>query len=93
MDVFDSPAFPTKELYERKDGIVQAHWHQGLTKREWFAGMALTGILANPELYRAAVLSSENHNVDPAEVTVRLAVKHARAMLLELAEETDEQEE
>lgn len=34
-----SPAFP----FTTADGLT----HTGLTKREWFAGMALQGILAN----------------------------------------------
>ena len=40
------PAFPSEQ------GETSKGWNQtyesGLTKREWFAGMALQGLLANP---------------------------------------------
>ena len=39
------PAFPCQELGE--DGSPMQQLCEGLTKREWFAGMALQGLYAN----------------------------------------------
>lgn len=42
----DEPAFPVQSFTIQNGEIV---WGEpGLTKREWFAGMALQGLLANP---------------------------------------------
>lgn len=48
-------------------------WDLGLTKREWFAGMALQGLLAHPV----------NHTVDAC---VNMAIIAANGMLKQLAE-------
>ena len=45
-EIDGGPAFPSEQ------GETSKGWNQtyesGLTKREWFAGMALQGLLANP---------------------------------------------
>ena len=40
------PAFP---LVETHPVMGQRIWSQGLTLRDWFAGQALAGMLANPQ--------------------------------------------
>ena len=44
----EQPAFPHTETTV-KMGTEFNSYHPGLTKREWFAGMAMQGILANPK--------------------------------------------
>jgi hypothetical protein len=41
----DKPAHPTP--YENQDGTIQHGVYNGLTKREYFAAMALQGLCAN----------------------------------------------
>ncbi len=49
MNNGDSPAFPFPAPIQA--GVPIAFDEvQGLTKREWFAGMAMQGILANPQI-------------------------------------------
>ena len=48
----------------------------GLTKIEWFSGMALQGLCANPEL-----------SCMPTDQTAECAVNHAKAMIRALEEE------
>lgn len=40
-----SPAFP--HLHDSCQRINESEHHEGLTKREWYAGMALQGFCAN----------------------------------------------
>ena len=40
----NEPAFPCAAM----DAVEGTIYQEGLTKREWFAGMALQGLLANP---------------------------------------------
>lgn len=49
----------------------------GLTKREWFAGMALQGILRDPEVRKAA----REAFLSEIEVAARLALELADEML------------
>jgi hypothetical protein len=49
----DSPAYPTAKTTivqtEAGNAVQNASKVAGLTKREWFAGMALQGIMAHPD--------------------------------------------
>ena len=66
------PAFP----YREQDGNGQYRDHFGVTKREYFAAMALQGLLAHPE--------SDNHgDTEIASQSVNLA----DALLAELGKE------
>ncbi len=52
MSNAEQPAFPTQEIPqpENSDGTCHQQWQPlepGLTKRQWFAGMAMQGMLAN----------------------------------------------
>lgn len=56
------PAFPTHDYFDEKlTGVVP-----GLTKREYFAAMALQGLLANPTL-------AGNTAFDDAKAAVEIA--------------------
>ena len=47
------PAFPVTEIHTSPKGEVERlAVSPGMSLRDWFAGMALQGILAKPELYR-----------------------------------------
>ena len=65
----DSPAFAKAAFYADKYGIIDAP-QEGLTKREYFAAMALQGLLAND----SALITSK----------ARDAVKAADALIEEL---------
>ena len=54
----------------------------GMTYRQWLAGMALQGILANPEPIEITV-DDRNAGRDVYKIIVELAVKYADAMLKE----------
>lgn len=41
----NDPAFESPILGERENGSAYAYSHGGLTKREYFAGMAMQGLL------------------------------------------------
>ena len=43
----NEPAFPFQEISTDPMGYAVAQTNFGLTKREWFAGMALQGLLAS----------------------------------------------
>lgn len=40
-------AFPLAYTYKDRDGDESTAVFEGLTKREWFAGMAMQGFLSN----------------------------------------------
>jgi hypothetical protein len=45
----NQPAFAKAAFYHPDGGVDTPQ--QGLTKREYFAGLAMQGLLANPDLY------------------------------------------
>jgi len=53
----------------------------GLTKREYFAGLAMQGILSNSELFNGLVESNDGNAMDVVAVA---AANQADAMLAEL---------
>jgi hypothetical protein len=63
-----------KEDKNGRESAFPNEWDLGLTKREWFAGMALQGLLGNADLY-----------VD-IESKVPEAIDFADAILKQLAE-------
>lgn len=66
------PAFPVAITKENGHGTQYVDHEFGLTKREYFAAMALQGLLAGPDY-------------DPTGPIARAAVDHADALLKELA--------
>jgi hypothetical protein len=67
----DQPAFPTKELLESTDVVFKKG---GLTKREYFAGLALQGFL-----------SRDINNMDGSEI-VGASISYADELLQQLEE-------
>ena len=54
----------------------------GLTKKEWFAGMAMQGIISNPETL--AALATAGIETQFIQRVTKLACEHADAILEEL---------
>jgi hypothetical protein len=53
------PAFPT-EQHECQDNTWNQTFEYGMTLRQWYAGMAMQGLLSNPNaLLRGAIPSQE----------------------------------
>ena len=42
------PAFPVKQYLDAKPGDITWGEHHGMSLRDWFAGMTLAGMNANP---------------------------------------------
>lgn len=53
MTTPDDAAYPLVEKNDSTGPIVNI-WHLGLTKREYFAAMAMQGISANPHIAKKA---------------------------------------
>ncbi len=70
-------AFPHTETTV-KMGTEFSTYHPGLTQRQWFAGKAMQGILANPEVIEG-LGDVERKYADVAKQSFR----HADAMLKE----------
>lgn len=71
MSDYSGPAFPTVMHAQE----YQTYTVEGITKREWFAGMAMQGLCATEQGYV---------NLDQSDVA-GLAVLQADAMIAELA--------
>ena len=65
--------------YQNQDGSIQHDVYFGLTKREYFAAMAMQGLL-----------SADKDFMMKIEDTVRCAVSHADALLKELETKTEQ---
>lgn len=78
MSKADEPAFPVPET-----AVGGQRMRGGLSKREYFAAMAMQGMLANPEINKRA---RKNGVYSPREYA-RWAVDSADALLAELEKE------
>lgn len=73
------PAFPVPEVLIESESICHPSAYQGMSIRDWFAGMALQGILASP---RTPVNKSGEASGD-SETIAYLSYVMADAMLKE----------
>lgn len=62
----NEPAFPIVEDVEHDSGYHTVCTHKGLTMRDWFAGQALAGILANVQAMRAVPPLTHAERADAA---------------------------
>jgi hypothetical protein len=74
MENKDKPAFPVLELKEMGDKFLLDLNAEGLSKREYYAAMAMQGLLANPH---QDVINLEN--------IAAAAVMHADDLLIALS--------
>lgn len=74
----NQPAHPDRRLIQDRHDSYSLESEGGLTKREYFAGLAMQGILANP--------SPQCVTWDEEKVAFASA-QHADALLAELAKE------
>ena len=75
------PAFPCIYVVGGEVGSPEQVWHYlGVTKREWFAGLALQGLIAAESRYTAA----DGEPFADAKTNARAAVELADALLEEL---------
>lgn len=72
MNNADTPAMPVSG-FEQDNGRISGQLHHGLTKREYFAGLAMNRILAKDE-----------RGVMSPEITAQASVRMADALLEEL---------
>lgn len=69
------------------DDAFSSETAKGLTKREYFAAMALQGILANPLFFKETKdLKLRNENCDDIGHAATMAVFHADALIKDLDE-------
>ena len=74
------PAFPVSPKKVEAGVVYMAR--DGLSKREWFAGMALQGYLANPTSFGPPVHESDKYNPRlVADVSANFAYMLADAMI------------
>lgn len=82
----NDPAFLTKpEVYYLREPDKDCDIRYGLTKREYFAAMAMQGILANPSAMES-VARVHKADLPGAEITVScMAMRYADALIAELS--------
>lgn len=77
---FDA-AFGQPVLGERENGSPYTFSHGGLTKREWFAGLAMGALV----IHREVQLDHESKL--PSDAIARMAIAQADALIAELSKE------
>ena len=80
----DKPIYPITRSYQEENDFVNK-WTPliGLTKREYFAGLAMQGLLANSY---GGMTSGGSRTFSPNEIS-KLAVLHADELLKQLENE------
>lgn len=78
----ETPAFPVPDS-QRVDNA------KGLTKREWFAGMAMQGILSNQTI--EVDYSQENKSTGVGKIISRWSYAIADAMMLAQSEKASDE--
>ncbi|MFG1205623.1 hypothetical protein [Xanthobacter flavus] len=76
---YGGPAFP---FNERTGDGAHYHSHSGISRREWFAGHALSGILANPTLVKGINKRARDKGQEPRDLVVELAFSLAGRMVV-----------
>lgn len=85
MTKADEPAFPNigDRVEDTKDGFVFTPVHKGgLTKREYFAAMAMQGIISNRELYRGFAKLDTSREI--GQIVASASIEYANALIEEL---------
>ncbi len=81
----DEQAFPHSRSHFKQDGSLSSvDWVKGLTKREWYAGMALQGLLSNSNdmLLKAVINIQEKEHLESYhEVLVINSLEIADALI------------
>lgn len=77
----DKPAFAVLHSIDGNWVKEPLEKYQGLTKREYFAAMAMHGLLANPELFRIASEQKPEVSID---IYSKAAIEHADDLLKQL---------
>jgi hypothetical protein len=78
------PAFPAYDYQENDFTQTPYSVGAGMTLRDWFAGRALTGLLANPELTLAMKKMKDATNVDPVSFFTSAAIEYSDALIAKL---------
>jgi hypothetical protein len=67
--------------HQNTDGTIQHDVYFGLTKREYFAGLAMQALISNPEIQRPR----QNDNLESdLESFSQIAIEYADSLLKEL---------
>ncbi len=78
------PAFPYVQMSEATGQPINGCFNSGMTLRDWFAGQALAGLLANPTVREWDAAASEQGDPDAlVQVCALMTYKQADAMLSE----------
>lgn len=81
----NDPAFPFVHIDEMKGPILdQLAQSRGLTKREYFAAMAMQGILSNNDTTEAITVLAERREMTPSKLTALVALEYADDLIAEL---------
>ena len=84
----NDPAFPVAYEFEHAVAGPMVYTANGLTKRKWFAGMAMQGQLANADIVTALSKQLE-HGSHVIALITRSAYEYADAMLESQSEAED----
>lgn len=90
MSKANEPAFPGVVDLEDTAGDTFQRAYGGLTKREYFAGLAMLGILSsfqNTNILQSVVTQSEKEGKTPEVGLSEMAIRQADTLLAELEKE------
>ena len=65
------PAFPYEIDLPNGDGSETTHYSMGMTIRDWFAGMAMQGLLASTKTNSAQVIAKDAYIIADAMLAQR----------------------
>ncbi len=71
-------------FYTNSEGITEYDINSGLTKREYFAGLAMQGLIANERTQLACIKDAANMKRTPEEELVTYAIGYADELLKQL---------